>query len=83
LTVPEAHKCWDDDIHLFAVGVGLNDTTEVKKIASKPAPENTFFTKKFGGLKSIAHSLVATICEGRTLVTHYNVVCAVRPTVDV
>ena len=68
MTVPEAHKCWDSGIHLFAVGVGLNDTREVTKMASKPTVENTFFTKTFDGLKSISQRLVATICEGRPIV---------------
>ena len=68
MTLPEAHSCWDSGIHVFAVGVGLNDTREVAKMASKPSAENTFFTKTFDGLKSIAQSLVATMCEGRPIV---------------
>ena len=68
MTIPEAHKCWDSGIHVFAVGVGLNDTREVTKVSSKPSNENAFFTKKFDGLKKVAHRIVTTLCEGRRIV---------------
>ena len=49
-TVVEAQLAREAGAHIFAIGVGLAETTELQGIASYPSDDNTFTVANFGDL---------------------------------
>ena len=64
LTVPEAIRAQAENIQIYAVGIGLADTSELAKIASKPATENTFTVQDFAELDVLKHTIFDAFCQG-------------------
>ena len=61
-TIPEAEQARADRIHIYAIGIGLTDTTELDGIASKPADENSFAVQEFSELRSLRDQVFAAFC---------------------
>lgn len=64
LTVPEAVRAQAENIHIYAVGIGLADTTELAKIASKPETGNIFTVQDFAELDVLKHKIFDAFCQG-------------------
>ena len=60
-TIPEAEQARADGIHMYAIGVGLPDTTELKGVVSKPADENLFTARQFSELKNLGPKIVTSL----------------------
>lgn len=60
----EAERARDEGIHIYAVGIGLSDDTELNQIASIPASENTFSVKDFDELKNLDEQIFRSLCPG-------------------
>ena len=63
-TVTEAEMTRKSDIHIYAIGVGLSDTSELEKIASRPSRENTFNVQDFNELQGVKKDLFQQFCPG-------------------
>lgn len=63
-TIPEAERVKADQIHIYAVGIGLADRTELDKIASDPASANSFTVNDFSELEGLKHEIFDSICPG-------------------
>ena len=63
-TVPEAEKARADNIHIYAVGIGLADTTELSQIASPPIAENMFVVDDFQALTALKEKILDQFCPG-------------------
>lgn len=63
-TVPEAEAAKADSIHIFGIGVGLDDITELNGIVSAPASENRFLVQNFEELNNLADVLYMSSCPG-------------------
>lgn len=63
-TVTEAELTRNSDIHVYAIGIGLSDTSELEKIASKPSRENTFNVQDFNELQGVKKDLFQQFCPG-------------------
>ena len=64
-TIPEAESARADGIHIYAIGIGLTDTTELDGIASKPVAENSFNVQEFSGLRNLRHKVFSALCESK------------------
>ena len=65
-TVPEAVRVRDDQIDIFAVGIGQNgqvDRSEIDGIASDPDNSYAFMMQEEEDLEDIANSILNKICE--------------------
>ena len=60
-TIPEAEQARADGIHMYAIGVGLPDTTELKGVVSKPVDENLFTARQFSQLKNLGPKIVTSL----------------------
>ncbi|XP_076459446.1 LOW QUALITY PROTEIN: uncharacterized protein LOC143292771 [Babylonia areolata] len=65
-TIPEAEQARQDSIHIYAIGIGLTDTTELDGIASKPVDENRFAVQEFSELRSLRDQVFAAFCPMST-----------------
>ena len=63
-TILEADAAKSDGIHIFTIGIGLEDYTELNAIATSPASENSFLLSKFEELFSLAENLFISTCPG-------------------
>ncbi|KAL5006010.1 hypothetical protein ScPMuIL_017168 [Solemya velum] len=61
-TISEAQNAKAERIHIFAIGIGLTDTTELDAIASYPASENSFNVEGFDALHEVEHRVFHAIC---------------------
>ncbi|XP_070188847.1 matrilin-2-like [Littorina saxatilis] len=61
--IPEAEQARAADIHIYAIGIGLRDTTELDGIASKPAAENSFAVQKFSELRAMRDQVISAFCS--------------------
>ena len=53
-------------IHIYAIGIGLTDTKEVDAIASQPASANSFNVKDFDELKGLPQKIFSgALCPGK------------------
>jgi Mg-chelatase subunit ChlD len=66
-TIPEAEQARAEGIHIYAIGIGLTDTTELDGIASKPVDENRFAVQEFSELRSLRDKVFAAFCPGMLL----------------
>ena len=64
-TIPEAEQARAEGIHIYAIGIGLSDTTELDGIASKPANENSFAVQEFSELRTLRDKVFSAFCPGR------------------
>ena len=63
-TIPEAEQARADNIHIYAIGIGLTDTRELDGIASKPVDENRFAVQDFSELADLRHHVFSALCGG-------------------
>ena len=63
-TIPEAEQARAAGIHIYAIGIGLTDTTELDGIASKPVDENRFSVQEFSELRDLREKVFASLCTG-------------------
>lgn len=56
-TIPEAEAARTDGIHIYAIGIGLDDTRELDGIASVPSAKNSFNVKEFDELENLADNI--------------------------
>ena len=74
-TIPEAEEARAAGIHIYAIGIGLTDTTELDGIASKPVEENRFAVQEFSELRALRDTVFSAFClpgeYGDILCIHY------------
>lgn len=63
-TLPEAEKARKKGIHIYAVGIALQDLKEVNGIASEPASENVFSVNTFDELEGLDETIFESTCSG-------------------
>ena len=64
-TIQEAKAAQNDNITMFAIGIGSRvNMTELKSIASQPSEIHMYSIKDFRGLESIVSSLATKTCKG-------------------
>ena len=63
-TIPEAESARAQGIHIYSIGIGLADTSELKKIASAPSSENSFTVREFDELEKLKHKVFEHFCPG-------------------
>ena len=66
-TIPEAEEARAAGIHIYAIGIGLTDTTELDGIASKPVEENRFAVQEFSELRALRDKVFSAFCPS----THF------------
>ena len=66
-TIPEAEQARAEGIHIYAIGIGLTDTTELDGIASQPASENSFAVQEFSELRTLRDQVFSAFCPGKLL----------------
>ncbi|XP_060566778.1 uncharacterized protein LOC132725621 isoform X26 [Ruditapes philippinarum] len=59
----EARKVRASGIHMYTIGIGLSDTTEILSIASEPASENSFPVSNFDQLGAIPEQMFKGKCK--------------------
>ena len=64
-TIPAAKAARADGIHIYAIGIGLADTSELRNIASEPASENSFSVQEFSALEGMKHRIFERLCPGK------------------
>ena len=69
-TIPEAEQARAEGIHIYAIGIGLTDTTELDGIASQPASENSFAEQEFSELRTLRDQVFAAFCPGKHLAVY-------------
>ena len=68
-TIPEAKQARAEGIHIYAIGIGLKDTTELDGIASEPASENSFAVQEFSELRTLREKVFSAFCGTYTLLS--------------
>ncbi|XP_025106489.1 collagen alpha-3(VI) chain-like isoform X11 [Pomacea canaliculata] len=63
-TIPEAEQARDEGIHIYAIGIGLTDTTELDGIASRPVDDNRFAVQEFSELRTLRDRVFSAFCPG-------------------
>ena len=63
-TIPDAEQARAKGIHIYAIGIGLTDTTELDGIASKPVDENRFAVQEFEELRGLRDKVFSALCPG-------------------
>jgi Mg-chelatase subunit ChlD len=59
----EARKVRASGIHMYTIGIGLSDTTEILSIASEPASENSYAVSNFDQLGAIPEQMFKGKCK--------------------
>ena len=62
-TIPEAEQARADGIHIYSIGIGLTDTTELDGIASRPVEDNRYSVQDFSGLHTLRDDIFHAICQ--------------------
>lgn len=60
----EASNARAKGIHIYAIGIGLSDLTELDGIATSPASRNRFTIDNFEQLENLPGKVFKTICTG-------------------
>lgn len=63
-TKPEADKAKEAGIRIFAIGVGIEDETELNNIASLPLEDNRISIKYFDELQKKTDVMYLSLCRG-------------------
>ena len=61
-TIPQAEMARDEGIHIYVIGIGLTDTTEIDGIASKPLDQNRFTVDDFSELSDLRNHVFSALC---------------------
>ncbi|XP_052234869.1 uncharacterized protein LOC127847186 [Dreissena polymorpha] len=61
-TIPEAEAARAKGIHLYVIGIALQDTREVDAIATPPAADNSFHVETFDQLKGLHKTIFSASC---------------------
>lgn len=64
-TIPEAQRLRSAGIHIYAVGIGLQDTKELDAIATPPKEENSFNVQDFDELATLSERVFQAFCPGK------------------
>ena len=64
-TIPEANKAKTGGIRIFAIGVGVEDDTELDNIASLPIEDNRISIKDFDELHWKMDVMYMSLCSGK------------------
>ena len=70
--IPVADAARADGIHIYAIGVGLTETEELRGIANKPSVQNVFIIDDFSGLDDLDKQVFASVCGGSS--THFSII---------
>lgn len=70
-TIPEAELAKEQGVHIFAVGVGVQDPWELNAIASKPTDKNVFQVNDWEDLWNLPKELIDRTCKGMILVKNF------------
>ena len=71
-TIPEAEEARNEGIHIYAIGIGLSDRTELDAMATIPPSENSFAVQSFDELVGLDEKIFQSICPGKSMYTVYN-----------
>lgn len=66
-TISEADGARADGIHVYSIGIGLTDTTEVDAIANQPPADNSFNVQSFEELHGLDKKIFSSFCPGKCL----------------
>ena len=61
-TIPNADRARNQEIHIYSIGIGLQQTKELQKIANEPADENMFALSDFEALEGLEKELFSLVC---------------------
>ena len=64
LTIPEAKYLKDLGVHVFGVGVGLDDNFEINALVTAPSSCNAFLVDEYENLTYVQDTIVSYICKG-------------------
>lgn len=64
-TIPEAERARDAGIDIYAIGIGLAETDELKGISSQPLNKYLFTVDDFSELEGLRKTLFKSICTGK------------------
>lgn len=64
-TIPEAELARNEGIHIYAIGIGLQDTRELDGIATPPKEENSFNVQSFDELSVLSERVFEAFCPGK------------------
>ena len=64
-TIPEAEMAKDENIRIFAIGVGVENGTELDSIASSPLEDNRISIKDFDELHWKMDVMYLSLCPGK------------------
>ena len=62
-TIPEAEQARAEGIHIYSIGIGLTDTTELDGIASKPVEDNRYSVQEFDELRHLRDDIFHALCQ--------------------
>ena len=65
-TIPEAVTARENGIHIYAIGIALQDLREVNGIASEPASLNVFAVDSFDELEGLDEKIYEATCSGNS-----------------
>lgn len=68
-TVPEADEAKSEGIRIYALGIGLTETDELKKISSKPLQHYLYTVEDFSELDILQDHLFKSFCPGGYYIT--------------
>ncbi|XP_063436580.1 fibropellin-1-like [Mytilus trossulus] len=62
-TIPETQAARGKGIHIYSIGIGLADNTEVFAIATPPSENNSFIIQDFNELSGLDETIFSSICQ--------------------
>lgn len=68
-TIPEAELARNAGIHIYAIGIGLQDTKELDAMATPPKEDNSFNVQSFDELSVLSERVFEAFCPGMVLMT--------------
>ncbi|XP_033728444.1 collagen alpha-1(XII) chain-like [Pecten maximus] len=66
-TIPEANEAKSSGIDIYAIGIGLKETKELKGIASEPLEDFLYTVRGFEDLHNLKDRMFESICPGNTV----------------
>ncbi|XP_033728441.1 uncharacterized protein LOC117317678 isoform X2 [Pecten maximus] len=74
-TIPEAEEAREDGIVIYALGIGLTETKELKGISSLPTEEYLYLAEDFTQLDELERNLFKSFCQDPLPEIHEPVAC--------
>lgn len=68
-TIPRAEEARTSGISIYAIGIGLTETAELKGIASRPVQDYLFLVQNFTELEHLKQTLFDTFCLGNSVLS--------------